>query len=136
MGIVTNPTRTDPWGALVFNNIMRARRLMMMSEPRKWAFCSEARTMIINETDPYYSAVGPVSALMKNMIDIDIHITFGSDHIVMTPARGSSMELFHESKAAVTKFLEVQIRGALLKIFSVVENGHAPRRKDMVGIGR
>ena len=87
----------------------------MASQSRTADLCSHARHMVTQEICPLKFVVGPISSLMVKLIELDGKVLFGHSSVIMVPLRGSSIDLLHESEAAVTAFMEQQIRGALLK---------------------
>ena len=77
LGVAANPIRADPFGALAYNGVMRARRLLVKSQERLTAFLKEAVAIHHRKKGLASLAVGPVSSLlvflgqMGTNVDID-----------------------------------------------------------------
>ena len=132
MGVVTNPTQTDPWGALIYTNVMRARRILRKSPRRIEEFCKEARRMVIDEVNPDYSAIGPISALMKDVISLDTQLRFGHHSVILIPPRGNSTMLPNGLRSIATLPRKSLCRGMQLQVLTPTSNSSTINREDLL----
>ena len=119
MSVITNPTRTDPWGAVTYQNIMNARRLLRKSDTRARRLCADARDLIQREVVFDKLAVGPLASLIKLLLSIGIErVNFWQGSITIHSPQGYSIDLLHPSKKAVNAVLEPLVRWSVIKDFS------------------
>ena len=74
LGVAANPIWADPWGALAYNGVMRARRLLVKSQERLTAFLKEAVVIHHNRKGLASLAVWPVSSLLIFLGQMDTNV--------------------------------------------------------------
>ena len=122
MGVASNPARTDPWGALAYSCIMRARRLLAKSTARFDAFLMEARKIIERGKSIRSVAVGPVSSffMFLEQLDVGADVNVQARRVTLRPPCGPTVDLLHPTKKAVATMVETAIRAKTLRYFAEV----------------
>jgi hypothetical protein len=135
-GIIMDPSTQDPWGALIYANIMNARRLMRKSAQRVNDFIRRAAAMRQKADEPWTLAPGPVSGVLESLGELGVQVTLDVQNakIFLSSTIAPTVDLLHQSSQAVAEVLKQLIRRAMLQQLEREVNKEEGRRKDMRGI--
>ena len=135
-GLVMNPVREDPWGAMVTDIAMTSRRILRKGGPRRDEFMRNLAKMAAKPDEWHKAMPSPVTALVGalNEAGVAIRVNARYTRMILKGPEGPEIDLLHQSKKAVGSLLAIWVRHAILKQLEEDTQGEDPRRKDMVGI--
>ena len=139
VGVIGNPVHQDPWGALIYNTIYKAVRLVRKSPTRMDLFLSNAADALGSDKNWSQRRIGPVKSFLMALDDLDarVFINAGNKTVEITTPDGPTVDLLNAPagviKAELTRMVRRKVLNKLVKNVDGSKGGK-PRRKDMVGI--
>ena len=138
MTILGDPIRDDPWGAMIANSLLAARRVLRKDTGRLEGFLGYIAKILRSGELPAKPADGPMFGVLRAIGDLKVRGTINEDrqYFLLQQEEGPHIDLFHRSAVAVKDVLRRWIRVAILDGLAIQCQGENPRRKDMVGLSR
>ena len=136
MAILSDPIRDDPWGAMIVNALLAARRILRKDADRLDGFLGYIAKMLSTGDLLTRPADGPMYGVLRAIGDLQVSGTINVERqeFVLRQENGPPIDLFHRSTAAIKGAIRRWVRVTILEGLSLQCNGKESRRKDMVGI--
>jgi hypothetical protein len=137
MGVICNPVRHDPWGAILAHTLLKTRRMWDKDKSRLKKFLEMTAHYILNKDTKSHATAGPVSAFASALFELGVqgNVNLKDQSLILKNDNGPEINFATAPLGVIKEEVGRWVRQAALRRLKEDGDKPTPRRKDMCGIG-